>query len=163
MQTHNIHLGPMTGRAMMTPIHHGGVEILRSHDPEHDAARWLLDSGTADPADVLQTWRGITPCMSGIVGHLAAWAVVETDKGGLRMRRWADIQAERMRLAALPRRSRAEGDYPPPGFVVGGDFLSRDADVSSEHEAPSLAPSHSDLCTDEAESLRLTPARSRQG
>ena len=43
-------------------------------------ARELLASG-ADPGDRIETYRGATPCLSGVVGRLAKWTLMENKRG----------------------------------------------------------------------------------
>jgi hypothetical protein len=85
MNVHRIDLRPDMrpgGRQWgKTPMLYRGEVIGSSHDPEYAAARWLLDDGMAAPEDRLETYRGETLCMRGIVGKLAKWTVVENKDG----------------------------------------------------------------------------------
>lgn len=71
------------------PMLYGAELIGASEQPEFAAARWLLDNCIAIPTDRLETYRGDTLCMYGIVGEMAKWTVVEDDKGkNFRLRRY---------------------------------------------------------------------------
>ena len=66
-----------------------GEAIGYSHEPVYAAARWLLRNGKASPEDLLTTYRGETPCMTGIVGQLATQTVQDTPEG-IRKRTFRD-------------------------------------------------------------------------
>jgi hypothetical protein len=68
-------------------------------DPECSAARWLVDNGLASREDVLRTYRGDKPCMSGSVGWFADRRVKEDGRDGTpRFLKWTPNP-----FAALPR------------------------------------------------------------
>src|ERR1700730_5602151 len=77
-----------------TPMLYNGKVIGASDQPEYAAARWLLNNNAAMPEDKLETYRGEMLCMSGIVGQLAKWTVLEHDdprkhdKPTLELARW---------------------------------------------------------------------------
>jgi hypothetical protein len=75
-----------------------GKAIGKSEKPLYDASRWLLDNNAADPADMVETYRGETLSMHGIVGELANWTVAETKSGkpSLQLRRWEAFQGLRV-------------------------------------------------------------------
>ena len=140
MTTHRFDLAPITGQGMITPCHYQGAEVLRSFAPIYDAARWLLDHG-ADPSDTVETWRGDMRCMAGIVGRVAEWTITETDKEGLRMVLWADVLAERSRLAGR----KANGRFPSMASAVDGKIALESIHMALGQETPSMVPSHADL------------------
>jgi hypothetical protein len=86
MATHRIDLRPdlrPAGRRHgQIPMLYRGKPIGSSDQPEYAAARWLLDNNAAAPEDRLETYRDDTLCMSGIVGKLAKWTVLEHDDPG---------------------------------------------------------------------------------
>jgi hypothetical protein len=94
MTTHCIFLRPdirPDGRSWgRTPVLYNDKVIGSSDQPEYDAARWLLANNAAHPDDRLETYRGSLLCMSGVVGELAKWTVVESEHGHptFSLRRW---------------------------------------------------------------------------
>lgn len=66
----------------------GEVIVKSSRQPCYDGARALLARGV-DPETFIQ-WHNEhgTPDMRGKVGELAKWTVEESDRDGLRRRRW---------------------------------------------------------------------------
>ena len=70
------------GRAIMR---YRGEQIGESAEPLFAAARILLDRGLADPDDVIQTFRGDTPCLRAKVGAAAGRSFVEAKAGGIRI------------------------------------------------------------------------------
>jgi hypothetical protein len=59
-----------------------GAEIGVWKDPECSAARYLVDNSLAARDDVLKTYRGDTPSMSGSIGWFADRRVVEDGRDG---------------------------------------------------------------------------------
>ena len=72
---------PLTGNSE-TRYHvtYEGREIGVWRDPEHSAARFLLDNGLAERGDTIRTFRGEALCMTGSVGWFADRRTEETDK-----------------------------------------------------------------------------------
>lgn len=64
------------------------IQISGSKVDECGIARRLLAEG-ADRDDMMTTYRGETPCLTGKVGWFAARRVLETDKEGPRFVKWA--------------------------------------------------------------------------
>ena len=59
-----------------------GRELGVWRDPEHSAARFLLDNGLAERGDMLRTFRGEKLCMTGGVGWFADRRTLEDDTRG---------------------------------------------------------------------------------
>ena len=51
-------------------------------DPEHSAARFLVDNGLAGRGDMIRTFRGDVMCMTGSVGWFADRMTKENDRVG---------------------------------------------------------------------------------
>jgi hypothetical protein len=92
MTVHRIDLRPDLPGGGKTPmVYLGALMFMRN---EYVAARWLLGTGRALPTDRLETYRGDMLCMSGVVGKLAKWTVLEHDDPGkhnrptLELARW---------------------------------------------------------------------------
>jgi hypothetical protein len=85
-----------------TPMLYRGNIIGSSDQPEYAGARWLLDNGKALPEDKLETWRGETLCVSGIIGKLAKLTVVENGHGDptFQLRTYKPFPTETVRLPA---------------------------------------------------------------
>jgi hypothetical protein len=74
-------------------------------DPEHSAARFLIDNGLAERGDMLRTFRGDVLCMTGSVGWFADRMTLETEKDRARSnggrfppdRSWQDGRRARTR------------------------------------------------------------------
>jgi hypothetical protein len=90
-----------------------GNEIGLWRDPEHSAARYLVDHGRASREDTLRTWRGDTPCLKGKVGWFAGRRVKEDDRAGIRVARWTPNP-----WAALPRMGQKPACAAPAGVWV---------------------------------------------
>lgn len=60
-------------------------------------------------------------CLYGVVGTLAAWTVIESDKAGLQMRRSADVLAGRARLAVFKASRSAPSTVPSLDGEFGVD------------------------------------------
>jgi hypothetical protein len=84
MAIHRIDLRENPRRYGPTSMFYNGKGVGSSKTPIFAAARWLLDNNAAFPTDRLETYRGETLCMSGIVGELAKWTVTEHDDPGYR-------------------------------------------------------------------------------
>jgi hypothetical protein len=69
-------------------VFYGERELGLWRDPEHSAARFLIDNGLAGRADVIRTFRGEKLCMTGSVGWFADRRTEETDEGGPRTVKW---------------------------------------------------------------------------
>jgi hypothetical protein len=87
---YRIDLLPLPNGHGKTPMLFKGRFIGVSNSPIDAAARWLLDNGLACPDDVVSTYRGETLCMTGKVGELAKWMVVENNQGNpsIILQRW---------------------------------------------------------------------------
>jgi hypothetical protein len=73
-------------------VTYGGRELGQWRDPEHCAARAMLDAGLAQRGDWLKTFHGSAPAMRGNVGSLADRAVSEPDRGRIRIVKWRPFE-----------------------------------------------------------------------
>jgi hypothetical protein len=73
MQTHKIFLLP-AGKDRAEMFYREQM-IGVSHQPVHEAARWLLAGKLAAPLDRIETYRGKTLCLSAPVGHAATLSI----------------------------------------------------------------------------------------
>jgi hypothetical protein len=75
---------------------YGDVDLGVWRDPEHSAARRLLELGLADRSHWLRTYRGAMPCLRANVGWLADHSSSEPDRGRLHTVKWRafDMPAE---------------------------------------------------------------------
>lgn len=78
---HRIEVGRQSGGAGRFDCSYRGEPAFRSHQPIYDGARWLLDRGYARSGDRVETWRGVTLCMTAEVGRAVAFTVRESDRG----------------------------------------------------------------------------------
>jgi hypothetical protein len=62
-------------------VFYGGEEIGSWSDPECAAARWLLAQGKAHRSDMLVTYRGRKPSLTGKIGWFADHAVKDGPDG----------------------------------------------------------------------------------
>ena len=70
----------------------GRIVVKASRQPFFDAARTLLRRGVAPDAVILARHRASpTTALHATVGEAARWAVEESDRGGLRRRRWKPL------------------------------------------------------------------------
>jgi hypothetical protein len=58
-----------------------GRELGVWRDPEHSAARTLIDLGLAKRSDWLRTFHGETPCLKANIGWLADHSAADPDRG----------------------------------------------------------------------------------
>jgi hypothetical protein len=65
-----------------------GRELGTWRDPEHSAARFLIDNGLAERGDVARFSLGGVACSRAGVGWLADTRVEETDRVGPRVVKW---------------------------------------------------------------------------
>jgi hypothetical protein len=80
---------PPTGTSeTRSRVFHGERELGVWRDPEHSAARFLIDHGLAERGDVLRVFRGDVLCMSGSVAWFADRRTLENDREGPRTVRW---------------------------------------------------------------------------
>jgi hypothetical protein len=73
METHKIEL--TAAGADRATMDYRGERIGVSHQPIHDAARWLLDNGRGHPTDRVETWRGDVLCLSSTLEYAARFSV----------------------------------------------------------------------------------------
>jgi hypothetical protein len=79
----------------------GGRGLGVWRDPEHSAARFLIDNGLAERDDMLRTFRGDVLCMTGSVGWFADRRTLETDEEGPRAVKWRPFPGRQV-LAGRP-------------------------------------------------------------
>lgn len=79
MTIHKIYLHPSSRG--ITPYSYNGVTIDASREPLLDAARYLLDSGLAQPDDILEAYRDSKRCLVAYVEKAARLTTVETATG----------------------------------------------------------------------------------
>jgi hypothetical protein len=89
-------------------------ELGVGRDPEHSAARFLIDNGLAERGDMLRTFRGDVLCMTGSVGWFADRMTMETDSEGPRTVKWRPFPARQV-LAGRPP---SEGPVSSPSEAV---------------------------------------------
>ena len=97
MRTHDLHLRLVRPNAPAPPtgnsetryrVLYGERELGVWRDPEHSAARFLIDNGLADRSDMVRTFRDEKLCMTGNVGWFADRRTLETDRDGPRTVSW---------------------------------------------------------------------------
>ena len=96
----NVPASPTGNSETRYRVTHEGRELGVWRDPEHSAARFLLDNGLAERGDTIRTFRGQALCMTGSVGRLAGRRSEETDKY-FRTVKWTPFP-ERALLAGRP-------------------------------------------------------------
>jgi hypothetical protein len=80
---------------------YAGRELGVWRDPEHCAARALLDLGLASRDDWMRTFHGSAPAMRGSIAWWADTSVSEPDRGRLRIVKWHPFdRGEEMQEAA---------------------------------------------------------------
>lgn len=79
MTIHKIYLSPSSRG--LTPYSYNGLTIGTSREPLLDAARYLLDSGLAQPDDVVEAYRDTRLCLRAFVEKAARLTTSETASG----------------------------------------------------------------------------------
>ncbi len=79
MTIHKIYLHPSSRG--LTPYSYNGVTIDASREPLLDAARYLMDSGLAQPDDILEAYRDNKRCLRAFVEKAARLTTNETAYG----------------------------------------------------------------------------------
>jgi hypothetical protein len=68
---HRVEIRRVSRRSDLYETAYDGRVIGSWRSPECAAARWLLEQGLASECDVLTTYRGNAPCLSGEIGWFA--------------------------------------------------------------------------------------------
>jgi hypothetical protein len=86
-------IGNQDRATRMVDVMFGNTLLCRSRQPLFDAARCLRDSGYPDETLVRIRWRGSdVVSLEGSVGWAADRTVVESDRDGLRIRRFRKME-----------------------------------------------------------------------
>ncbi len=101
------------------------VEVQGRKTPFYALARVLAEMGYGDWRLQVYTPQG-TPSLSGLVGKMAGLTVEESDKGGLRLRRYRPFP---------PGRSLTDGDLGPEGTQTPEKGKTRSSDSPARAEA----------------------------
>lgn len=99
MTIHKIYLSPSTRG--ITPYSYNGLTIGHSREPLLEAARYLLDSGLAQPDDVVEAYRDSRLCLRAFVEKAARLTVAESGSGlRFRLAKLADSPAGKPKPAS---------------------------------------------------------------
>ena len=103
MVIHRVDLKPYNNKGT-TSMSYNGEHIGKTRkEPLCEAARNLLNTGMATEEETIETYRGLTKCLSAKVGVAARLTVRETDEGFLGfVERRASPYAEEAAKQALP-------------------------------------------------------------
>lgn len=102
--TLELELRPVPGKPGRYMAMLGEVELCRSTQPFLTAARALLAEGYASDL-VLEARHAGSPIVAlrSTIGEAARWMIEETDRGGLRKRRWRPFRVALSPGAVAPR------------------------------------------------------------
>ncbi len=101
------------------------LEAVNRRTPFYDLARALVEMGYGDWHLQIYTPQG-TPSLSGLVSKMAKLTVEESDKGGLRLRKYRPFP---------PGRSLTDGDLGPEGTQTPDEAEKRVSDSPARKEA----------------------------
>lgn len=80
--------GPKSNSETRYRVRFEGREIGIWRDPEHSAARWLVDQGLAKREDRLRVVHDGVPASRGSMAWFADHRIEENDRQGLRVVKW---------------------------------------------------------------------------